>query len=401
MSEGYVKKREIMQGSRAIAETVKAIEPGVIASYPITPQTHIVEHLARLVANGELKSKYVTADSEFSAASIAFGATAAGVRSYTASSSQGLLLMTEVIFNMVGTRLPVLFTAVNRSLSPPINIQVDHQDTMTLRDSGVIQVYVESIQEAIDMHIQIVKVAENKKVLLPAMVCMDGWILSHVYEPVTLWQDDAVKEFLPPYEPVFKLDPQNPLTYGALADPEIIMEFRYMVHQALLESKKLIQDVAKEFKDLFGNYYGGLLEETGTEDAEIIFVAMGSMAGTIKVALENLRSKGKKIGLVRVRSYRPFPDEELRSALSSAKAVLVLDRSISNSSGGILGNEVRSCLYHLKERPVVVNYIIGLGGREIYPETIEKLVQETEGMLEKDSLSIYEPVFWELNKDLL
>jgi len=394
-----VKSKEIMQGSIAIAETMQAIEPGVIAVYPITPQTHILEHLARLVADGKLKSRYITVDSEFSAASVIFGSVAAGVRSYTASASQGLLLMTEVIFNLAGTRLPAVFTAVNRSLSPPINIQVDHQDTMTLRDSGIIQIYVENIQEAVDTHLQIFKIAEDREILLPAMVCLDGWILSHAYEPVTLWREEAVKEFLPPFNPVFKVDPKNPLTYGALTDDDKITEFKFMVHEALIKSKEKIKKAAGEFREMFGNYYGGLIEEVYLEDAEIILVAMGSMVGTMKVALTEMRKKGKKVGLVKVRSFRPFPDQELRAALAAAKVVLVLDRSFSNGFGGILGGEVKSCLYG-QTAPPVLNYAIGIGGREIYPETIIELVEQSERLVENGRIPA-ETVFYNLNKALL
>lgn len=396
---GAVKSKQIMQGSMAIADTVVSVEPGVIAAYPITPQTHIVEQLARLIASRKSKSKYMTVDSEFSAASVVFGAVAAGIRSYTASASQGLLLMTEVIFNMAGTRLPGVFTAVNRSLSPPINIQVDHQDTMTLRDSGIIQLYVESIQEAIDTHIQIFKIAEHRDVLLPAMVCLDGWILSHAYEPVTLWKEEAIREFLPAFDPVFKLDPLKPLTYGSLGNVDKITEFKYMVHDALAGSKKVITKVAREFEEQFGNFYGDLVEETLTEDAEIILVAMGSMAGTIKVVLPELRRRGKKVGLLKIRSYRPFPDQEIREVLGKAKAAVVLDRSFSCSTGGILAGDVKYCLYN-QGGPRVLNYIIGLGGREIYPDTICSLVNEVEDKLSRDVVD-NKPIFWALNQALL
>lgn len=394
-----IKSKQIMQGSMAIADTVVSVEPGVIAAYPITPQTHIVEQLARLIASRKSKSKYLTVDSEFSAASVVFGSVAAGIRSYTASASQGLLLMTEVIFNMAGTRLPGVFTAVNRSLAPPINIQVDHQDTMTLRDSGIIQLYVESIQEAIDTHIQIFKIAEHRDVLLPAMVCLDGWILSHAYEPVTLWKEEAIREFLPAFDPVFKLDPLKPLTYGSLGNVDTITEFKFMVHDALAGSKKVIKKVAREFEEQFGNFYGDLVEETMTEDAEIILVAMGSMAATIKVVLPELRSRGKKVGLLKIRSYRPFPDQEIREALSKAKAAVVLDRSFSCSTGGILGGDLKYCLYN-QGGPRVLNYIIGLGGREIYPDTICSLVNDVEDRLSSGAVDD-KPVFWALNRDIL
>lgn len=399
MNKKMLKSREIMQGSIAIAETVCAIKPGVIGVYPITPQTHIVEHLAKLVADGKSSSKYVMADSEFSAASIVFGAAAAGVRSYSASSSQGLLLMTEVIFNMAGTRLPGVFSAVNRSLSPPINIQVDHQDTMTLRDSGVIQLYVENIQEAVDTHIQIYKIAEDNEVLLPAMVCMDGWIISHAYEPVTLWQDQAVQDFVGDFDPPMKVDPQNPLTYGALTDDDKITEFKYMVDQALRKSEKKIKTISEEFRERFGHYYGDVVEEYQTDDAEIILVAMGSMVATIKVAIDELRKEGKKVGLLKIRSFRPFPGDSVREVLQKAPVAIVLDRSFSCSSGGILGGEVKSCLYN-KAKPVIVNYIAGIGGREIYPLTIKDMVVQSEIMVDKGNV-LDESIFYNLNSEIL
>lgn len=396
---GAIKSKRILQGSIAIAETVMATEPGVIAVYPITPQTHIIEHMSLLIAQRNLKSKYLRVDSEFSAASSVFGAVAAGVRSYTASASQGLLLMTEVIFNMAGTRLPGIFTAVNRSLSPPINIQVDHQDTMALRDSGIIQLYVENIQEAIDTHIQIFKIAEHRKVLLPAMVCMDGWILSHTYEPVVLWKEEAIREFLPAFNPIYKLDPQNPLTYGALTDDDKIMEFKYMVHDALAGSKEIIKSVATEFKEQFGNFHGDLIEESFTEDAEIILIAMGSIVGTIKTALPELRKRGNKVGLIKVRSYRPFPGQEIGQALGKAKVAIVLDRSLSCSVGGPLAGDIKYCLYNQNDTRVL-NYIVGLGGREVYPETIFKIVSEVEEKMTDDKIDDL-PVFCDLNNDLL
>ncbi|WP_366925165.1 transketolase C-terminal domain-containing protein [Halomonas sp.] len=388
-----------LQGSIAIAETICSLEPGVIGAYPITPQTHIVEHLAKLTEEGLLKGKYIIADSEFSAASILFGAAAAGVRSYSASSSQGLLLMTEVIFNMAGTRLPGVFSAVNRSLSPPINIQVDHQDSMTLRDSGVIQLYVENIQEAVDTHIQIYKVAEDPEVLLPAMVCMDGWIISHAYEPVTLWQKELVQDFVGTFDPPYKVDPLKPLTYGALADDDKITEFKCMTDQALRKSADKITETAEQFRDLFGNYYGGLVEKYKTEDAEIVFVAMGSIVATLKVAIDMLRKKGRKVGLLKIRSFRPFPVNAIKEVLPETNLAIVIDRSFSNSAGGILGTEIKASLYG-SNKPFVINYIAGIGGREIYPQTAFDMLKEADEMLEKGKIPS-EAIFYNLNMQMM
>ncbi len=388
-----------MQGSIAVAETIGALEPGVIGVYPITPQTHIVEHLARLVANGAINSRYINADSEFSAASILYGAASAGVRSYSASSSQGLLLMTEVIFNMAGTRLPGVFSAVNRSLSPPINIQVDHQDTMTLRDSGLIQIYVENIQEAVDTHVQIYRIAEDREVLLPAMVCMDGWIISHAYEPVTLWREDAIKEFAGSYDPPFKVDPRKPLTYGALTDDDRITEFKYMVDSALCRAEDKIVQAAELFREEFGNFHGDVVEKYYTEDARIIIVAMGSVVGTIKEAVDRLRAGGKKVGLLKIRSFRPFPAAAVKELLRGAEMAIVIDRSFSASAGGILGSEIKANLYH-QNGPVLFNYIAGIGGRELYPHSIMEIVQESETAFTKDCVPDG-AVFYNLNEELL
>lgn len=399
MNKDKVKSRQIMQGSIAIAETICAIQPDVIGIYPITPQTHIIEHLAKLASTGKARGQYVIADSEFSAASIVFGAAAAGARSYSASSSQGLLLMTEVIFNMAGTRLPAVFSAVNRSLSPPINIQVDHQDTMTLRDSGVIQLYVESIQEAIDTHIQIYRVAEDNSVMLPAMVCMDGWIISHAYEPITLWQEEAVAEFVGTFSPPFKVDPACPLTYGALTDDDKITEFKFMVDKALIDSARIICQTAEEFRQVFGNYHGDLVEEYCTDDAEVIIVAMGSLVSNIRVAVDEMRREGRRVGLLKIRSFRPFPTARIRDCLGKTDVAIVLDRSFSSSSGGILGMEIKSCLYG-SNKPAVINYIVGIGGREIYPHNIHDIV--TEGLKAAEQNHAEEQTqFYNLNRSII
>ncbi len=307
--------------------------------------------------------------------------------------------MTEVIFNMAGTRLPGVFSAVNRSLSPPINIQVDHQDSMTLRDSGVIQLYVENIQEAVDTHIQIYKVAEDPEVLLPAMVCMDGWIISHAYEPVTLWQKELVQDFVGTFDPPYKVDPLKPLTYGALADDDKITEFKCMTDQALRKSADKITETAEQFRDLFGNYYGGLVEKYKTEDAEIVFVAMGSIVATLKVAIDMLRKKGRKVGLLKIRSFRPFPVNAIKEVLPETNLAIVIDRSFSNSAGGILGTEIKASLYG-SNKPFVINYIAGIGGREIYPQTAFDMLKEADEMLEKGKIPS-EAIFYNLNMQMM
>jgi pyruvate ferredoxin oxidoreductase alpha subunit len=379
-----VSKISVMEGSIAVAQAVKACRPKVVSAYPISPQTHIVEELAKMVADDELKAKYIRADSEFSAASVVYGSSATGVRSYTASSSQGLLLMTEVLYAMAGTRLPVVLTGVNRTVSAPITIQPDHQDTMSLRDTGVIQLYVENSQEAYATHIQAFKIAEDHDVLLPVMVCMDGWILTHSYEPIKIEDQERIDSYLPDYDPVYRLDTKNPLTYGSYADDEV-PEFRLMMHFAMERAKKKIKAAAEEYKEVFGDYFGDLIEEYCCHDAEIILAAMGSVVGTIKEAVDLLREDGIKVGLLKVRAYRPFPGEEIIAAVKQAKVVVVLDKSISVGQGGQLATDIKAG-FASKAAPMVLSCIAGMGGREVRIETIKNIVGIAQKALEKGNV---------------
>ncbi|MDR3565136.1 MAG: pyruvate ferredoxin oxidoreductase [Negativicutes bacterium] len=367
-------KISVMEGSLAVAHAIRACRPGVISAYPISPQTHIVEELAKFVADGELDAQYLRVDSEFSAASVVYGSSATGVRSYTASSSQGLLLMTEVMYAMAGTRLPVVMTGVNRTVSAPVTIQVDHQDTMALRDSGVIQLYVESAQEAYATHIQAFRLAEDHDVLLPVMVCMDGWVLTHSYNPVKLADQELVDRFLPPFKPVYRLDPKNPLTYGAIANDEV-SEFRLMQHQAMDRAKGKINQIAKEYETLFGDYFGGVIETYRTDDAETILVALGSVIGTIKDTVDDLRAAGEKVGVVKLRAYRPFPGEELLAAVKDAKRVIVIDKSLSVGQSGPVGTDTKNYFYN-RQAPPVFNILAGMGGREVNKEVIAAIVRK-------------------------
>jgi pyruvate ferredoxin oxidoreductase alpha subunit len=355
----------VMEGSMAITMAVKACRPAVISAYPITPQTHIVEFLAQLVADGELSAEYVRVDSEFSAASVIGGASATGVRAYTASSSQGLLLMTEVIYYLAGTRLPVVITGANRGVSAPISLQPEHHDSQSLRDSGIIQLYVESAQEAYDAHIQAFKIAEDHRVLLPVMVCVDGYILTHVFEPVTTFDQTLIDAFLPPYDPVHYLSTERPVTFGSIADENNALEFHYLLHEAMQNAKKVVEEVADQYQTTFGLHNGGLIDCYHTDGAEIILVAMGSMVSTLREAVDQLRSKGMKVGLVKVRCFRPFPGDELCRAVKDASAVVVLDRALSMGSQGILAGEVKAVLYDAPRRPLVLGELAGYGGREV------------------------------------
>src|SRR3989304_4374608 len=369
---------KVMEGSRAVAEAVKACRPDVICAYPITPQTHIVAELANIVANGELKTEYVNADSEFSAASIGLGASAAGARAFTSSSSQGILLMNEVLYNIAGMRLPVVLSCANRAISAPLNIWNDHQDSFSVRDSGWIQLYAESNQEAADMHIQAFKIAEDHRVLLPVMVCMDGFLITHTYEPVEVFNQDEVDRFLPPYDPPYVLDPKKPLTFGSFAEPDKYMETRYILHHTLEKAQEVVEEVARDFGETFSRFQGGLIDTYATEDASIIIVAMGSVLATMKEAVDKMRNEGKKVGILKVRTFRPFPKEAIYEALKGAEKVAVVEKAISLGYGGILGPEMRSVFYGKKKMPQISSFIAGLGGREITTDTIFKIVEKTE-----------------------
>lgn len=390
----------VMEGSEAVALAVKASRPQVIASYPISPQTHIVERLAALVADGELDVQYIKVESEFSAASAVSGASAAGSRAYTASSSQGLLLMTEVLYASVGLRLPFVITGVNRTISAPISIQVDHQDTMSLRDSGVIQIHVESGQEAYDAHIAAFKLAEDPHVLLPVMVCMDGWILTHSYERVATIAQEEVDRFLPLFKPANFLDPLNPKTWGSIGEENVLMEYRFSIQKAMLHAKLRIKEIFLELAEITGRDYGGLIEAYKTKDADIILLAMGSMVGTIKAAVNALRSKGEKVGLVKIRCFRPFPYEDIWNAIQGAKAVAVIDANISMGSEGAVCMDLKAKLYGQTNAPAVIGVIAGLGGREVNEATIWDIVERAKASLQSN-YSLKEPYWAGLNQEIV
>ncbi|MDR5695028.1 MAG: transketolase C-terminal domain-containing protein [Armatimonadota bacterium] len=363
----------VLEGSVAIAEAVRRCRPRVISAYPITPQTHIVEHLARLAADGELDAEVVNVESEHSAASVVLGAVATGVRAYTATSSQGLLLMAEVLYNIAGLRLPVVLTCANRAVSSPINIWNDHQDAMAVRDSGWIQLFAEDNQEAVDLHIQAYRIAELTR--LPVMVNVDGFVLTHAYEPVDLPDQEEVDAFLPPFEPKVRLDPDHPLTLGMLAEPHVYMEARYALNEAVLGSKEVILQVQREFQERFGRSSGGLISVDAPEDAEIVFVAMGSVLGTIREAAESLRHRGIRAGVLKVTCFRPFPGEAIASALRGTPRFIVLEKALSMGSGGILANEMRAAFYERDRRAEIISVIAGLGGRDVTVAQIEEVAQ--------------------------
>ncbi|MBU1398294.1 MAG: transketolase C-terminal domain-containing protein [Pseudomonadota bacterium] len=391
---------QVVEGSEAVAMAVCACRPQVISAYPISPQTHIVEGLARMVADGELSSEFVRVESEFSAASVLAGASAAGSRSYTASSSQGLLLMTEVLYASAGMRLPFVITGVNRSISAPINIQIDQQDTMSLRDAGLIQFYVESVQEAYDMHLAAFKIAESPDIMLPVMVCMDGWVLTHSYERVQFVDQADVDRFLPQFAPPNYLTPDDPKTWGSYAEAESLMEFKYAVHHAMQTGKQRIRSILEELEGLTGRSWGGLIEAYRTADAEVILVALGSVTGTIKESVDQLRKEGKAVGLVKIRCYRPFPYEDIWTAINRAKVVAVLDANCSMGSAGALSMDLKSKFCGLSKAPRIVDMIAGLGGREINPDTVANIVAIAESVADSESMP-REPIWIDLNTELI
>ncbi len=371
-------KMTVVEGSYAVAHSVKVCRPNVISAYPITPQTHIVEDLSQFMADGKIPNcEYINVESEFSALSALVGASATGARTYSSTSAQGLELMHEVLFNASGMRLPIVMTVVNRAVSAPISIWNDHQDSISQRDTGWIQLYAENIQEMSDMTAQSFKIAEDKDVMLPAMVCMDGFILSHVFEPVILLEQELTDEFLPTYDPEHVLDTRNPLSFGTFADPSAYTEFRYLQQKGMDVALGKIEKAAEDFKTIFGRYYGGLIEPYMAEDAEILLMAMGSVVGTIKDVIDKARSQGIKVGLIKVRTFRPFPVEVIRSAVSDAAIVVTLDKNISvGLNEGALFTEVKSCLYNSDINVPVMGFMLGHGGRDIPMSTIQMIIDK-------------------------
>ena len=366
--------KELLEGSLAVAEVVRLCRPGVISAYPITPQTHIVEELAQIVANGKLNAQFVNVESEHSAASTVLGSVACGVRSYTATSSQGLFLMAEVLYNIAGMRLPVIMTTAARAISAPINIWNDHQDVVSLRDSGWIQLHAEDIQEAVDLHLIAYRLGEDKSIMLPVMVCMDGFILTHGLETVNMPSQEEVDKFLPPYKAPYKLDVTNPLTLGPLVDPEFYTEARFALNETHKEALALIPKITSEFSNVFGRNYNGLVEEYQMKDAERVIVAMGSVCGTIKDVVDELRKKGKKVGLLKVTSLRPFPVSHIYEALKNAPKVAVIDRALSLGSFAPLASEIKAVFFGKVKKPKVISsFIVGLGGRDITRESIKEI----------------------------
>jgi pyruvate ferredoxin oxidoreductase alpha subunit len=373
-----------IEGSQAVAHAVQLCRPEVISAYPISPQTHIVESLSDRVRTGELAHcEYLMVESEFGALSACIGSSAAGARSYTATSSQGLLFMAEALFNASGLGLPIVMTVANRAIGAPINIWNDHSDSMSMRDSGWIQLHARSNQEAVDLHIQAFRLAETLSV--PVMVCMDGFVLTHAFEQVDLPDQDVVDAFLPPYVPQQLLDPRDPVTIGAMVGPEAFAEVKYLMHARQVAALDEIPRISGEFAEAFGRRSGGLVQPYRTDDAETVVVALGSVLGTIEEVVDTMRDEGMRVGALAISCFRPWPLEEVRDALRGAEQVIVVEKAFAVGAGGIVGQNVRLALSGL---PVeVYDVVAGLGGRAITQASLRGLFDDVvEGRMDSRRL---------------
>jgi pyruvate ferredoxin oxidoreductase alpha subunit len=363
--------RKQVEGSIAVADAVARCRPEVVSAYPISPQTHIVEGLSDMVRRGELAPcEYLMVESEFGAMSAAIGAAATGARSYTATASQGLLYMAEALYNASGLGLPIVMTVANRAIGAPINIWNDHSDSMSQRDSGWVQLFAESNQEAADLHLQAYRLAEQ--ISLPVMVCMDGFILTHAFDEVELIDQADADAFLLPFEPRQVLDPDTPMTIGAMVGPEAFTEVKYLMHARQMQALDAIPPIAADFEARFARPSGGLVRGYRIEDAETIVVALGSVLGTIEDVVDELREQGVKIGAVSIKCFRPWPREEVRKVLRGANRVVVIEKAFAVGAGGIVGQNVRLALSGLT--PVVFDIVAGLGGRPITRRSLRTLL---------------------------
>ncbi len=362
-----------IEGSKAIAETVALCRPEVVCAYPISPQTHIIEAVGAMVKAGTLAPcEFINVESEFAAMSVAIGASATGARAYTATASQGLLFMMEAVYNAAGLGLPIVMTLANRAIGAPINIWNDHSDAMAVRDSGWIQLFAESNQEASDLHVQAFRLAEELSV--PVMVCVDGFILTHAVEGVDLLDQSFVDSFLPPYEPRQMLDTKAPVSIGAMVGPEAFEEVRYLAHLRQLDALERIPEIAREFFESTGRESGGLVRPYRTDDAETVVVAMGSVLGTLKDAVDARRDLGELVGVLGVTSFRPFPSEAVRDALAHARQVIVIEKAFNIGAGGVLSTDIAIAIHN--EQTLLRTVVAGLGGRAITRRSLEKVLDD-------------------------
>ncbi len=364
-------KREMLLGSEAIAEGVKLSRPKVIPAYPITPQTHVIEVLSEMIDRGELDAKFIRVESELSAAAAALGASSAGVRTFTATSSHGLALMHEILHWIAGARLPVVLLNANRAIGSPWNIWTDQTDSMTQKDLGWMQVYCETAQEALDTIIQAFYIAE--KLLLPIMVMIDGFILSHTLEPLDIPDQEDVDKFLPPFNPPYYLDVENPMTFGAAAKGDLFYNLRKDIQKSMERAFDIVEEAHRKFNLIFKRNYR-LTHPYKIEDAEIAFVTCGALTGTVKVAVDKLREKGIKVGVLKIRYFKPFPKEEVVEYLKNIKKVIVLNRSVNFGSSGSITQEIKDAFYYESIKPEIYDYIISLGGKEVFIDDLIDIV---------------------------
>ena len=365
-----------LSGNEAIAYGVKLSRPNVIAAYPITPQTVVVEKLSEMVESNELNAEFMLVESEHSALSAMIGASLVGARTFTATSSQGLLYMAECLHYASGGRFPIVMMNANRSIALPWSIYGDQRDSLSLLDSGWIQVYAESAQESLDLVIQAFKISEDLNVLTPFMINLDGFVLTHTYESVLVPSQEEVDEFLPAFNSPYVMDLDNPKNLGFSSTPADNMEFKYQQNRAVLKSKEVIQKIDNEFGNKFGRYYGGLLDSYFTEDADVILITLGSIAGTVRTVVDKLRNKSIKIGLLKIRYMRPFPSDEIIEVIKNAKSVGVLEKDISFGFEGTVFTNVGSAVAGSKLKPILINFVGGLGGRTITPQHIEDIFND-------------------------
>lgn len=364
----------VMTGNHAAAYAAKVCRAEVIAAYPITPQTTVVEKVAELIANGEFDAEFIKVESEHSAMAACIAASQTGARAFTATSAQGLTLMHELLHWASAARTPVVMSNVNRAMGPPWSVWADYTDSMSQRDTGWIQFYAESNQEVLDSIIQCFKVCENRDILLPAMVCEDAFYLSHTVEVVDIPEQDQLDDFLPPFNPPYKLDVDNPHGFGSLSMPhQWYMELRYLIADAHDRARQMFRKVHDEFEKKFGRGYGGLLDCYKCDNADIVLLGAGTMAGTAREVVDKLREQGKNVGFARVRIFRPFPLEEIRELGKNAEFIGVMDRSFTFGYEGPIFSEVKSALYGTKNMPLIKDYVVGIGGRDITMDVIEKL----------------------------
>ncbi len=376
---------KILTGNHAVSYAAKLARVQVIPAYPITPQTTIVELISELIASGEMRARMIRVESEHSAMAAAIGASAVGARVFTATASQGLLLMHEMLHWASGSRTPIGMAVVNRALGPPWNIHPDHQDAISQRDTGWIISFVSSNQEALDTVITLYKVAEHPEVLLPFMVCLDGFVLSHTYMPVYLPPQEEVDRFLPPYKPPhWKLDPSNPISFGPLVLPDQpYQEMRWSIHKSMKKALYLFEKYSKEYGDLFELYHGGAIKKYRVEDADYLVVASGTLASEAEVAIDEMRESGRSVGLIKIRLYRPFPSEEIKRELEGKKGAIVIDRSISFGFSGPIAGDIRATLHSYGLDTPVVAYVTGLGGRDITFHDIENMISKGISLIEE------------------